>query len=178
MLANAEKNRLSMDNSERYYKITLENTSAISNVDGTMRWLDDGQIISFVDPEFIGYNAEFSIKDKTYQKIWFSQLISRGVKEDLQSELLDEIFFKGQNSCYIADQFRNAATFWSAVKDKKFMVEVIGKGFILNKNNSIISKIADAKRAFAYIRQEVEKGNDTDVSGFLKKKTAYRLIEI
>lgn len=174
-----------------YIKIAQYGKSAVKTIDGNMRWINDGQTISFDNPKFYSTNAEFQINGRNWQNIWFSQIHSYGVLDDLQTPILDEIVFKGQPACRIKDKYISARTFWDDVKDKKFKVEIIGGGFSLNlKNDLVNSLITDAiakrkalpgkadKVVFDYIRQAVSNGKTDSVKGTLKNKTAYRFIEI
>lgn len=174
-----------------YIKIAQHDKPAVKTIDGNMRWIDEGQIISFDDPKFYSSNAEFLINGRKWQSIWFSQIHSYGVLDDLQTPLLDEIVFKGQPACRIRDKYISARTFWDDVKDKRFKAEIIVGGYSLNLKNDLVNTIitdAIAKRkavpgkadnvVFDYIRQAVSNGKTDSVNGTLKAKTAYRLIEI
>lgn len=190
-VSNANNKSKSEKNELEYIMISQSGKSAVTVVNNDMRWLDDGQIAQFGNPQFRKANAEFEINGKSYHKIWFSQLSSNGVCEDLQTPLLDEIIFKGQPALHIRELYKSAKTFWDAVKNKNFKVEIINTGFSLNLYNDLVSALindAVAKRkalpgkadkvVFDYIRQEVERGNTSKVMGTLKKKVGYRLIEI
>lgn len=174
-----------------FSQIAVSSTSAINNVDGVMRWLEDKQVIQFVNPQFKGKNAEFSIVNRPFQKIWFSQLSSQGVTDDFNSPLLDEIILKNQTKWCIVEKFKTAAEFWEAVKGRKFIVSIKGKGFCLNKDSQLVKTsklpcvlgtyIAEEKAeksVFEYIRQCVNQGKLEQVKGTLKNKTAYLLTEI
>ncbi|MBD5259139.1 MAG: hypothetical protein HDS52_10755 [Barnesiella sp.] len=174
-----------------YEEITLHSQKAERNVNGEMRWFEDKQEIQFENPQFKGANAEFSIVNRPFQKIWFSQLSSRGITEDFNSPLLDEIILKDQYRGNICEKFKTAAEFWNAVKGKKFIITIKGKGFYLNKESNIVSilnttavtgakipKKTAEENIFEYIRQCVIQGKLDNVRGTLKNKTAYLLTEI
>lgn len=174
-----------------YHLISQHGKPAVKTIDGTMRWLEDGQTISFSDPKFYSTNAEFLINGHKWQSIWFSQIHSYGVLDDLHTPLLDEIVFKGQPVCLIRKKYISPRTFWDDVKDKKFKVEIINSGFSLNFYNDLVnSLITDAitkgkarpgeaeQIVFDYIRQAVNRGKADSVKGTLKIKNTYRLIEI
>ena len=174
-----------------YEEITLHSQSAVRNVNGEMRWFEDKQEIQFENPQFKGANAEFSIANRPFQKIWFSQLSSQGITEDFNLPLLDEIIFKDQCRGNICEKFKTASEFWNAVKGKKFIVTTKGKGFSLNKESSLASilnapavtgakipKKTAEENIFEYIRQCVIQGKLDNVRGTLKNKTAYLLTEI
>lgn len=178
-------------NENPYYKIALGSQSALKTVDGIVRWLEDKQVIQFENPHFKGRNAEFSIVNRPFQKIWFSQLSSRGITEDFNSPLLDEIILKDQCRGNICEKFKTASEFWNAVKGKKFIVTIKGKGFSLNKESNLVSvlntpavtgakipKKPTEENTFEYIRQCVIQGKPEQVRGTLKNKTAYLLTEI
>lgn len=171
--------------------IVLQSRDAITIINGEIRWLEDNQIVEFVNPHYLGSNAEFSIKNCSGQKIWFSQLSSYGVKEDdFETPLLDEIIFNGQSMCHIAEEFKSASDFWDAVKGKRFKVNVIGSGYCLNKNSELVKNLRMSasrdsasnknvdRSVFNYIRNAVRNGNNPSVYGTLKSKKAYRLSEI
>ena len=174
-----------------YNRIASDSKPLVNIVNGIMRWLEDAQEIQFDNPIFRGNNAEFSIINKPYQKIWFSQISSIGISEDFNTPLSDEIIFKGHPQCYIFEKFKSANEFWNAVKGKKFKVTIKGKGFCLNQGSDVVKSLK-AKNAlgrgisvenieksiFDYIRQSVKNGDVSHVSGTLKNKTAYRLTEI
>ena len=185
----AKKNEDTFKN--KLYKIAMHGKTATPIVDGIMRWLDEGQIIRLENPQFRKANAEFDINGKSGQFIWFSQISSVGVCDNLQTPLLDEIVFKGQPACHIKGKYLSAQSFWNDVKDRKFKVEIIASGFSLNFHNDLVNSLitdAIAKRkarpgkadqiVFDYIRQAVNSGNADSVKGTLKIKNAYRLIEI
>lgn len=174
-----------------FSQIVVSSESAIKIVDGVKRWLEDKQEIKFAIPQFMGKNAEFPIVNTPNQKIWFSQLSSRGISEDFNLPLLDEIILKGHSKCYICENFKTARDFWDVVKGKKFLVTVIGNGFCLNRNSSIVNTLKMPvvpgrsvsienvdKNIFEYIRNAVKHGNIECVRGTLKYKTAYCLTEI
>ena len=185
MLAQAEKSSHKLT---PFKEIAARTKGAISHSDGQIRWLDDKQEIEFDEPELRGANGEFKIKKKPYQKIWFSQLSSMGMDEDIRNALVDVIVFKGQSPCNIRERFYSAQSFWNAVKNKKFRVDVIGHGLQLSKDSQYVvsqRKIA-IKRAiqdvdgfvFEQIRSAVMSGNISIVSDALKNKVTYRLTEI
>lgn len=178
-------------NPTSYEEIAFQSKSAIRNTDGEMRWLEDKQEIKFAIPPFLGKNAEFPIVNRPNQKIWFSQLSSRGISEDFEIPLLDEIILKGHSKCYICEKFKTATDFWKEVKDKKFLVTIIGKGFCLNQDSHIVKTLKkpavsgisvsvknEDEYVFEYISNAVKNGNINGVLGTLKFKTAYRLTEI
>lgn len=167
-----------------YDMLALKSKSAVSVRDGGMRWLEHNQTIQFSEPRFLATNIEFSIVGNPNQKIWFSQLSSFGVTDDLQSPLMDEIVYKDQRLCLISKRYVTASEFWYDVKGKTFRVEVIGTGYALNRDNEFINSLRQAsveksdKIVFDYIRKEIENGNDNNLSGTIKYKKVYRLIEI
>ena len=175
----------------KIYETSISDKPAVKIIDGNMRWIDEGQVISFDEPKFYSTNAEFLISGRKWQSIWFSQIHSYGVLEDLQTPLLDEIVFKGQPVCRIRERYISSRTFWDDVKDKRFKVEIINGGYSLNlKNNLVNSIITDAiamgnaqpgkadQIVFDYIRQAVNDGKTDSVMGMIKEKKAYRFIEI
>lgn len=186
MLAQAAK---SDKKTTPFEAIAESSKGAISRTDGQMRWLDDKQEIEFDEPQLRGANGEFKIKNMPYQKIWFSQLSSMGMDGNIRNPLMDVIIFKGELPCNIRDRFHSAQSFWNAVKNKKFRVDVLGHGLQLQKDCPYVMsqrRIA-VKRAlnkdidgfvFEQIRNEVENGNISIVSGALKNKVAYRLTEV
>lgn len=174
-----------------YEEIALHSKDAVRNIDGNIRWFEDKQEIQFENPQFKGANAEFSIVNRPFQKIWFSQLSSMGVSEDFSTPLLDEIILKDQCRGNICEKFKTASEFWNAVKGKKFIVTIKGKGFSLNKESNLVSvlntpavtgakipKKTAEENTFEYIRQCVIQGKPEQVRGTLKNKTAYLLTEI
>ena len=174
-----------------YDKLVLGGKSAVSMRDGDMRWLEMNQEIQFCEPRFFATNIEFSIVGNPFQKIWFSQLSSLGVSDDFKSPLMDEIVFKDQEPCLISKRYKTAADFWNDVRGKTFRVEIIGLGYALNRDNVIVNSLRQStmseamasdekteKRIFDYIRKEVEYGDKSNLSGVIKYKKAYRLIEI
>lgn len=174
-----------------YDRLVLGGKPAVSIQDGGMRWLEMNQEIQFCEPRFLAANIEFSIAGKPFQKIWFSQLSSFGVYDDFKSLLMDEIVFKGQESCLISKRYKTATDFWNDVRGKTFRVEIIGTGYALNRDNVIVNSFRQStksgamasdektdKRVFDFIRKEVERGNKSNLSGIIKYKTAYRLVEI
>lgn len=174
-----------------YEEIAVQSQSVVRKTDGEMRWFEDKQEIQFEKPQFKGKNAEFSIVNRPFQKIWFSQLSSQGVTEDFNLPLLDEIILKNQTKWCIVEKFKTAYEFWEAVKGRKFIVSIKGKGFCLNKNSPIVNTLKTPvvsdrsvsvenvdKHIFEYIRNAVKYGNIKCVRGTLKYKTAYRLTEI
>ena len=171
-------------------ELALKSKDAVRINDGVMRWFEEGQEILFDEPHYYGFNAEFCIKDKPYQKIWFSQLTAKGMDVKLETPLLDEILFKGESASIIAKRFTTPRSFWNAVKEKKFRVEIIGNGVTLNNKNcplveslrrsysaELYSEDVDT-RIFDYIRHHIEEVEQYSSSKPLKPKKAYRLIEV
>lgn len=178
-------------NENPYHKIALGSQSALKTVDGIVRWLEDKEVIQFGNPHFKGRNAEFSIVNRPFQKIWFSQLSSIGISEDFSTPHLDEIILKEQPMCFISVRFKTAHEFWETVKGRKFIVSIKGKGFCLNNDNQLVktlklpctpgtyvAKEKAEKSVFDYIRQCINQGKPEQVRGTLKNKTAYLLTEI
>ena len=171
--------------------IVLQSRDAITIINGEIRWLEDNQIVEFVNPQYLGSNAEFSIKNCSGQKIWFSQISNYGVNnQDFETPLLDEIIFKGHPVVQISDKFNRASDFWNSVKGKTFKVNLIGNGYCLNNNSEIVKNLRNSLRKGStsnknldanilnYIRNAVSNGNNSSVYGTLKSKKAYRLSEI
>lgn len=174
-----------------YEEIALHSKDAVRNTDGDIRWFEDKQEIQFENPHFKGSNAEFSIVNRPFQKIWFSQLSSIGISEDFSTPLLDEIILKEQPMCFISVRFKTAHEFWETVQGRKFIVSIKGKGFCLNNNSQLVktlklpctpgtyvAKEKAEKSVFDYIRQCINQGKPEQVRGPLKNKTAYLLTEI
>lgn len=176
---------------DAYYLIANGSRPVINNNDGTIRWLEDNQEIQFINPSFIGKNAEFSILNMPNQKIWFSQLSQRGIGENFSTPLLDEIILKGQPKSFICEKYKNPVEFWDAVRGKRFRVTVLGSGFCVNRNSPLVKELLkpivtgrhiteknDDNCIFDYVRTCVSKGHVNAVTGTIKNKKAYRLTEI
>lgn len=182
MLQMAEQNRAKSDG---LYEITLSNEPAVKHYDGGRRWLEDGQVVEFIEPEFRGKNAEFSIENQSGQSIWFSQLSKVAMNEDLTASTCSVIKFKGERESPIAHKFRNASEFWNAVRNKQFNVKVIGNGFIVNHTNPKTEKFmkcaANARseqNVFDYVVDCIKTGRKHEAEGMILRYKIYALTEI
>ena len=91
----------------------------------------------------------------------------------------------------ISKKYKNALDFWNDVRGKRFTVELLGNGFTLNLKNDLVKRLrilamrgagisdeAIDQSIYDYIRNAVNDDKTSEVSGTLKYKKAYRLIEI
>ena len=186
MIENAKRNQSLLNQN---LELLGSSRPAVSISDGCRRWLEDEQIVEFVEPEFKGKNAMFHVKGQSGQSIWYTQLSQVAMDEDLKTPMYSTIKFKDGRLLQIADNFRNGSDFWKAIRGKQFRVSIIGAGFIVNTKSENYSKLisetpslqaiteSSSKKVFDYILSAIEQ-NKVYCKGLIKNYTIYSLTEL
>ena len=101
-----------------------------SSTDNIIRWLDNGEIVEFTSPNFIGENVEFEINNNKNHKIWFSQLQGVFMNDKNKNEIFTgNIKLKdGTEELMLTLSSRE---FYELVKKRKFKVSVDNNAFLL-----------------------------------------------
>lgn len=188
MLKLVKENQMGTD---KVTVIALGGRPAVQICDGYRRWLEEGQTVEFVHPQFKGNNAEFHINNQSDQSIWFSQLSQVAMAKDLKTPLYSTITLKGECVQKIAEKFKNAAEFWDATRNKRFHIAVLDTGFIVNTQNSKANMLMSgnsakgsnantrtSQKVFDYVLTAIKLGRDSEATGMIKKYVIYSLTEI
>ncbi|MBD5300954.1 MAG: hypothetical protein HDS17_05740 [Bacteroides sp.] len=150
---------------------------AITCVGEEMRWLDDGQIITFTNPRFTFDNVEFTINNRSVQKIWLSQLCRPLYSGDVTNLQISTIKLK--NGQYKFPYKFNPNSFWALVKGRKFKVHLNPKRvYQPNKRHEVVKQLVTYEKIYNYVQEHILKGEYSLIKDVLIPDRAYDLEEI
>ncbi|MCI1741565.1 MAG: hypothetical protein LKI18_04195 [Prevotella sp.] len=144
---------------------------------GTIRWLDSGQIIEFTKSTIYTQNGEFEINGSSSQKIWFSQLTAVFVNIKNKNVVLAEITFCDGSSLVMRNL--DVTDFWEKVRGRKFRVKA-SSVYKLNEKANKYKELGSFSNIFNYLNSllNAKKYDELADSNMIYPGTMYELKEI
>lgn len=150
-------------------------------LDGTKRWMDEGDIVSFSPyrSSFGSENTEFQINGRHDWLIWFSQLSIPLYNGNLQNPQICS--FKLKDGTYIFPYNLECGNFYSVIKNRKFRVSIDHTPcFCVNKQSPKVQRLPfnEIEKIYEYVHKKISDGDMEAVRGMLKPARCYDLVEV
>lgn len=146
---------------------------------GKIRWMEEGDIVSFTNPKVHFDNAEFQINNQEHWLIWFSQLYTKFYTGDLDSP--NACSLKMKDGTLYAPMYLSFPKFWNIVRGRKFRVHIDPTPcFCVNKKSPKIKTLPFNRidEIYEYVHNKLVEGKIDEVRGMLKPTSCYDLEEI
>lgn len=162
---------------EQFITSSLVYKPATSVNDGTKRWLELDEIISFsgILRGNSHTNAELIINNREYHTIWYSQLSSKLYYGEPDKFLTSKLILKNGRTLQLCDT--SFPDFWNIVRNKRFKVTKIESGCKLNDKKPEIKKTISFENAIKFIHN-LAITKDPSFYSFTIYTKAYTITEI
>lgn len=134
-----------------------------TSTDDVIRWLENGEIVEFTNPNYSGKNVEFEINNHQNHKIWLSQLQGVFINHKNRDEIYSGVI-KLKDGTEKIMLTLSSIDFYQIVKGRKFKVSVDENAIYMidKKDERVISLLKAHHGDYFQVVEYIFKKLDTE----------------